>query len=175
MPRNPQDPYPGTGPGEEEPATKPAAPKWVRLVTALTAVAGTLGTGGSVYQWRGTEAERVAIAAERQASVRLLQNVSAMYAGELERAADRDRRCWALIHPEVGEALAHEDPEAAHLADRREVPELEAPAAEPAKLPKVPKASKLERYKWWDDLPPTVQALAPGAPGYMPPPADSQP
>jgi hypothetical protein len=152
------------GPISERATGRPALPRWARLLTAATAVAGTVGTGGSVYQWRDTEAERVSLAQERTAARQLLQAVSATYATELARAAARDARCWLVLHPEVGDVLAHEEPDV--LASPSAEPEIAVnvaaeSAAEPAL--KTPKLSRLRRYEWWDTLPAPVQALVPGA------------
>jgi hypothetical protein len=140
----------------------------VRLLTAVAAVAGALGTGGSVYQWRGAEGERASIARESAASVQLLQGLSAVYTAELVRAQERDERCWRVLH---GGGMGPEPVEPAPMPEVLTPPGHDvvlhvAAEPEPVPTPKLPKLKRLQRYDWWEGLPQQVQSLVPG---YVPP------
>jgi hypothetical protein len=153
------------------PANGSGSARLVRLLTALAAVAGALGTGGSVYQWRGAEGERASVARENAASVQLLQGLSAIYTAELARAQERDERCWRVLH---GGGMGPEPAiEPAPMPEITTPPGPDVvlhvaaePGLEPAPAPKLPKLKRLQRYDWWEGLPPQVQSLVPG---YVPP------
>jgi hypothetical protein len=116
---------------------------WSRLLPAVAAAVGALGAlagGSGVYYGREQAGERATVASERSASVAMLEVV----ATELERAAAREERCWGAMG--LG-------------APPDEVLELEAaPIGEPPR--KAPRRTRLERYDWWEKLPPQAQALA---------------
>jgi hypothetical protein len=144
------------------------AVNWQRLsaaLGALTAIATAMG-GSGVYLARTEAADEAqgAVKArnERRASVALLESLSAAYVRELRQAEAREARCWAVLHPgAVAEALENEAAPTpatpADLSAALDAIELAEPAAKP------PKLERLQRYEWWDELPPEVQAIVPGA------------
>jgi hypothetical protein len=118
----------------------------VPAVAAAVGALGALAGGSGVYYGRGQSSERATVASERSASVAMLEVVST----ELARAAarevalqEREERCWAAM------GAAAPPPELEEIAE-----EAEAPAR------KAPRRTRLERYDWWEKLPPQAQALA---------------